>query len=149
MDKDVKTLLCEIVLMLLIIIVVIPICVHASNSYNDKKENMQKYNNVAVNISNDKSGMVVNIDNNNPKKVVFNLILKTTKFSNSYAVKIGDREYNLSEIEYSEDNNYYYFNLGSYEVKDNIAIDFQLNLVGEDIYDDSITYSFLTEVINC
>jgi hypothetical protein len=149
MDKDVKTLLCDILLLLLIMVVVVPICVNASNNYNDKKDNMQRYNNVGVNISNGKSGMVVNITNNNSKKVVINLILKTTKFSNSYVVKVDGKEYNLSNVPYSEDEDYYYFNLGSYEVKDTVSINFELNLVGDNIYDDSITYSFLTEVINC
>ena len=64
-------------------------------------------------------------------------------------VKIDDEEYLLRDIVYSEDDNYYYFNLGSYEVKDKKEIDFNLELIGNEIYDDCISYSFLAEVANC
>lgn len=149
MDKDVKTLICEIILMIIMLMIIIPICVNASNSYSNKKENMQKYNNIAVNISNNKSNMIVTINNYNKKKMVVNLILKTSKFSNNYMVQLDDKKYDLSDVVYTEDDNNYYFNLGSYEVDNSVDVEFQLNLVGNEIYDDSITYSFLTEVANC
>lgn len=149
MDKDMKTLICEIILMFIIIIVTIPICVNASHNYNNKKDNMQKYTNMSVNIEYKSKKMLVNIDNYNDDKRVVNLILKTSKFSNEYMVNIDGVEYNLNEIVYTEDDNNYYFNLGSYEINKRRAVEFSMNLVGEDIYDDSITYSFMVEVANC
>ena len=149
LDRDVRTLLCEIIIMVLIIAITVPICVNASNRYNSKKNNMEKYTNVGINISNKNSGMIVTLNNKNKHDVVVNLILKTTKFSNNYSIKLDDKDYNLSEIEYSEDDSNYYFNLGSYKVEDSVDVNFKLYLVGNDIYDDSITYSFIAEVVNC
>ena len=149
LDRDVRTLLCEIIIMILIIAVTVPICVNATNRYNSKKNNMEKYTNIGINVSNKNSDMIVTLDNKNKGEVVVNLILKTTKFSNNYSILLDDKEYNLNQIEYSEDDNNYYFNLGSYRFKDSIDVKFKLFLVGNDIYDDSITYSFIAEVINC
>lgn len=149
LDKDVRTLLCEIIIMLLIIAITVPICVNASNRYKSKKNNIEKYTNVGINISNKNDNMVVTLNNKNKNEVVINLILKTTKFSNNYSIMLDDKEYNLSEIEYSEDDNNYYFNLGSYKFKDSIDVKFKLFLIGNDIYDDSITYSFIAEVVSC
>lgn len=149
MEKDKKTLICEIILMFIIIIITIPICVNASNSYINKKKNIQKYNNISVNIEYKNKNMLVNINNYNKSKKVVNLILKTSKFSNEYIVILDGIEYNLKDVVYSEDDENYYFNLGSYEILKQKNIEFSMKLASDNIYDDSITYSFITEVANC
>lgn len=148
-DDEIKRLIVEIITFIILFIIAVPICVNASNNYNEKKNNMQKYNNIVVDISDINSSKIVTINNYNNKKKTVNLILKTSKFYDEYMVKIDDEEYLLRDIVYSEDDNYYYFNLGSYEVKDKKEIDFKLELIGNEIYDDCISYSFLAEVANC
>ena len=148
-DDEIKRLIVEIITVIILFIIAVPICVNASNNYNEKKNNMQKYNNIVVDISDINSSKIVTINNYNNKKKTVNLILKTSKFYDEYMVKIDDEEYLLRDIVYSEDDNYYYFNLGSYEVKDKKDIDFNLELIGNEIYDDCISYSFLAEVANC
>ena len=148
-DDEIKRLIVEIIAVIILFIIAVPICVNASNNYNEKKNNMQKYNNIVVDISDINSSKIVTINNYNNKKKTVNLILKTSKFYDEYMVKIDDEEYLLRDIVYSEDDNYYYFNLGSYEVKDKKEIDFNLELIGNEIYDDCISYSFLAEVANC
>lgn len=148
-DDEIKRLIVEIITVIILFIIAVPICVNASNNYNEKKNNMQKYNNIVVDISDINSSKIVTINNYNNKKKTVNLILKTSKFYDEYMVKIDDEEYLLRDIVYSEDDNYYYFNLGSYEVKDKKEIDFKLELIGNEIYDDCISYSFLAEVANC
>lgn len=148
-DDEIKRLIVEIIAVIILFIIAVPICVNASNNYNEKKNNMQKYNNIVVDISDTNSSKIVTINNYNNKKKTVNLILKTSKFYDEYMVKIDDKEYLLRDIVYSEDDNYYYFNLGSYEVKDKKEINFDLELVGNEIYDDCISYSFLAEVANC
>ena len=46
MDKDVKALICDIILLLLIMVISIPICVNASRDYNKKKYVLQSDNNI-------------------------------------------------------------------------------------------------------
>lgn len=147
MDNDIKKLICEIILMIIIVIITIPICVNASNNYTNKKENMQKYNNISIDIENKNQYKTIKLKNYNTEKKVFNLILKTSKFSNEYKITLDGIEYNLKDIVYSEDQENYYFNLGSYEIKNNKNINFSMELAGDYIYDDSISYSFIAEVI--
>ena len=149
MIKDQKSLIAEIVLMITILLIIVPICVNASHNYNEKKSTIQQYNNIALDIKSIDSSKYVNINNYNKNKKVINLIMKTTKFSNEYIIKLDDKEYQLKDIPHTEDKDYYYFNLGSYEVKKVKNIKFSLNIIGEEIYDDSITYSFVAEVANC
>lgn len=149
MKNDVKSLTAEVVLMIIILLIVVPICVNASNNYKEKKASIQQYNNVSIDIKYEDSNMFVNINNYNKKKKVINLIMRTTKFSNEYMIKLDDKEYYLKDIPHTEDNDNYYFNLGSYKVNKVQNIKFAMSLVGDEIYDDSITYSFVAEVANC
>ncbi len=149
MEKDFKSLIAEIILMVIIMLIIIPICVNASHNYNVKKSTIQQYNNISIDIRRIDSNMYVNINNYNKDKKVINLIMKTTKFSNEYIVNLNDKEYHLKDIPHTEDKYYYYFNLGSYEIKKVKDIKFSLKLLGDEIYDDSISYSFVAEVANC
>ena len=149
MRDDVKSLKIEIILMVIILLIIIPICVNASHNYKEKKTGIQQYSNVSIDIKYQDSNMYINVNNYNKKRKVVNLIMKTTKFSNEYIIKLDDKEYNLKDIPYTEDEEHYYFNLGSYKVDRVERIKFAMSLVGDDIYDDSITYSFVAEAANC
>lgn len=148
MDKDMKTLICDVILLLLIMVISVPICVNASRDYNKKKYSLQSDSNISVSISNEDSNFFVSIYNYNSKSKTVNLILKTSKFSNDYNISLDDKVYNLKEIARTEDDNFYYFYLGSYKIKKHKQIKFDLNLVGDEVYDDSIQYGFLTESLN-
>ena len=149
MDKDIKALIAHIIVMIVILIIISCICINANRDYNMKKNSIQQYNNVVIDIKNNDSKMYVNVNNYNKDKKVINLILKTSKFSNEYRVGLDDMEYNLNTVPRTEDKEYYYFDLGSYEIVKTKSIKFSLDLVGDDVYDDSITYSFVAEVANC
>ena len=148
MENDFKSLIAEMIIMIIIIIIVIPICVNASHNYNEKKSSIQQHNNIMVDIKNIDSNMYLDINNYNKDKKIINLIMKTTKFSNEYIIKLDDKEYNLKDIPHTEDKDYYYFNLGSYQIKKAKQIKMSLKLLGDEIYDDSITYSFIAEAAN-
>ncbi len=149
MNKDLKSLTAEVVLFIIIMLIIVPICVNASHNYNEKKSNIQQYNNISIDIKRIDSNKYVIVNNYNKNKKIINLIMKTTKFSNEYIIKLDDKEYYLKDIPYTEDEENYYFNLGSYEIDKVNNIKFSLELSGDRIYDDSITYSFLAEVANC
>ncbi|MEE3342535.1 MAG: hypothetical protein VZS44_00380 [Bacilli bacterium] len=149
MKNNVKSLMAEVVLLIIILLIVVPICVNASNNYKEKTSRIQQYNNVSIDIKYQDSDMYVNVNNYNKEKKVINLIMKTTKFSNEYVIKLDGKEYNLKDVPHTEDKDNYYFNLGSYKVKKVENIKFAMSLVGDEIYDDSITYSFIAEVANC
>ena len=149
MENEIKALIAHVVIMIVILIVISCICITANKDYNMKKNSIQQYNNVVVDIKNNDSKMYVNVNNYNKDKKIINLILKTSKFSNEYKIGLDDSEYNLNMVPRTEDGEHYYFNLGSYEVIKTKSIKFSMDLVGDNVYDDSITYSFVAEVANC
>ena len=149
MNNDIKSLRVEIILMVLILLIIIPICVNASHNYSKKKSSIQQYNNVSIDIKYQDSAMFINVNNYNKNKKVVNLIMRTTKFSNEYVIELDGKEYNLKDIPYTEDDDHYYFNLGVYKVDKVKKIKFAMSILGDDIYDDSITYSFVAEAANC
>ena len=52
-------------------------------------------------------------------------------------------------MEKIEDENNYYFNLGSYEVEKYNEVKFKLLLINNKVDTENITYSFITEAENC
>ncbi len=148
-DKDLRRLICEIILLVCIVIIIIPICVNASNDYKYKVWDIKKSNsNVLIDISSSKGGKIITLVNDNDDKTVVNLVMKISKYSNNYMMVVNGREYKLSEMSYSEDDDNYYYSLGNYVVKDKVKVTFDLEILGDAIYDDSVTYSFLAEAVN-
>lgn len=152
MELD-RSLIREIICLVLFLIIIIPICVDASNRYNRKEEYLNNCNNVYIEIHPSDgvvdeevfSNKVVVICNENRESMKIQLIFKIAKFTNSYTLKLGDRIYNLDKLEYREDENYLYFNLGEFEVREELMLDFQLVLNNGISYDSSVRYSFLVE----
>lgn len=148
-NKDLRRLICEIILLICIVIIIIPICVNASNDYKYKVLDIKKSNsNVLIDISSNKSGKIITLVNDNDDKIVVNLVMKISKYSNNYLMVVNGHEYKLSEMSYSEDDDNYYYSLGNYVVKDKVKVTFDLKILGDAIYDDSVTYSFLAEAVN-
>lgn len=150
---DNKGLIREIICLTLFLIIVIPICVNASNSYNDREDYLRNCEEVFVDIhNNDKdvsdnviSSKIITITNGNQESVRVSLIFKIAKFTNSYTLKLGDKSYRLDELDYTEDNDYLYYNLGLFVIDKVSNMDFYLVLNDGISYDSSVSYSFLVE----
>lgn len=145
MDKELKELVFEIVTLVLILLIAVPICVSASNKYQQQKEVLLTGINTSVDISSNSDGKTITIYSNYDEKVRVNLILKINKFSNDYIVSLDDNEFDLKEVECKEDSEYRYYNLGIYEVNRVREFDFQFKLLDKAYYDETISYSFITD----
>lgn len=151
-----KRLIGELVLLFIFLLIVIPICVNASNDYSEREDYLNSFDKVFVDINNnDKisndskviSSKIVTISNENKDSIKINLGFRIAKYTNSYTVNIGNRSYNLDTLEYSDDGNYFYYDLGFFEV-DNISnLDFSLVLNNDISYDSSVIYSFYVKGI--
>lgn len=150
---DNKVFIREIICLTLFLIIIIPICVNATNRYNKREDYLKNCEEVFVDISNNDKGVsdnvisskIVTIINESQEGLKVNLIFKIAKFTNSYTLKIGDKNYNLDELDYIEDNDYLYYNLGLFEVDKINNLDFYLILNNEISYDNSVSYSFLVK----
>ena len=145
MDKELKRLVTEILSMILLLIIVIPICVHASNNYQMKKRDLLQIANASVDISSKGEVKEVTIITNSNHEIKTSLILKISEFSDEYLVYLDDQVYELKQLEYTSDGEYRYYNLGFYEVADHRVFSFRLKPKDKVYYDESITYSFMTE----
>ena len=145
MDKELKRLILEIVTLTLLLIIIIPICVNASNKYNEQKEVLLSGIGTSVDISHNGDMKKITIYSDYDKVVKVNLIMKISKFSNDYDIHLDDQIYNINDLEYSEDNNWRYYKLGIYEVNKVRDFDFKLRTKGSIYYKETIVYSFLTE----
>ena len=149
MNKSNKELLLEIIIMAIFLAVAIPACVNASNKYNRRKEELMCNSNISVDIKNNNNNKIIELTNLNKKASKVNLILKISKYSNEYAVNIDDNYYELKTMSRTEDENYYYYNIGAYEIEKNKEVKFKLQLLESKVDEESITYSFMTEEENC
>lgn len=151
-----KKLIGELVLLFIFLLIVIPICVNASNDYGEREEYLDRCNKVFVdiynsdNISNDSkviSSKLVTISNGNEYSIKIGLGFRIAKYTNSYTVNIGNNSYNLDTLEYTDDGDYFYYNLGVFEVNDVTNLDFSLVLNNDISYDNSVSYSFYVKGI--
>ncbi|MBQ8681331.1 MAG: hypothetical protein IJ509_00245 [Bacilli bacterium] len=145
MDKELKQLVVEIISLTILLIVVVPICVQASNDYQEKRDVLLNGTGTSVDISHNGKMKKVTVYSEHDDVIRVNLILKITKFANDYEIYLDEEIYNIRDLDYTEDNEYQYYNLGIYEVDEIREFDFQLRNVGKNYYDETITYSFMTE----
>lgn len=145
MDKELRRLVVEIISLILLLCIVIPICVKASNEYQEKKEVLLNGTDTSVDISHNGKTKKLTIYSNHKGTMSVNLVMKITKFSNDYEIYLDDQIYDIDELEYIEDDEYQYYSLGIYEVDKIREFDFQLKAKGSLYYDETITYSFMTE----
>ena len=145
LDKEIRGLFIEIVTLILLMIIMVPIYVRASNEYQEEKEVLLDGKDISVDISHDGNQKKLIIYSNYDKTMRVNLVMKISKFANDYLVCLDDETYDIHELEYKEDDEYLYYNLGIYEVKGFREFKFQLKVKDYTYYDETIVYSFMTE----
>jgi len=145
MEKELKSLFFEIVLLTLLIIIVVPVCVNASDKYKEQRQVLFSGLGTSVDIINDGDMKKVTIYSNYNDVVKVNLIMKINKFFNDYDVYLDGNIYNIDDFEYIEDDEYRYYKLGIYEVDNIREFAFKLQVSGDIYYDETIFYSFMTE----
>ncbi len=145
MDKELKGLVVEILSTILLLIIVIPICVNASSEYRSKMENISIANKASVDISNKGTYKEIRISSGTDKVVKMNLVMKISKFDDDYLVYLDDQVYELRNLEYTEDDDYQYYNLGIYEVEKEKVLQFNIKVKDKSYYNETISYGFYTE----
>lgn len=145
MGKEQKRLILEILVLTIILIVVVPICINGSKDYKEKREVLLKGTDTTVDITYHGDMKKLTIYSNHDDVVRVNLVLKINKILNDYEVLLGNDTYLLSELESFSDEENNYYNLGAYEVDELREFDFNLKVVGDTYYTETITYSFITE----
>ncbi len=144
-DSEIKRLVIEIISLVLFLIIVVPICVDASNRYQEKRDVLLKGVNTSVDISNLGDVKKITVYSNHDDAMRVNLFLKISKFTGDYLVYLDDQVYDIRSLDCSEDEDYQYYNLGIYEVDQLREFHFQLKSKNKAYYDETITYSFVTE----
>ena len=142
MEKELRGLVLEIILTIIMMIIIIPICADASSEYRKTKEALLSGRDAVIDISNNRDMKKVTVYNNYDKKVRINLFLKVNDFSGDYDIYFENSNYKLNDLEYVLDNGYRYYQLGIYEV--DVAREFDFKFI-RDNYVETIIYSFVTE----
>ena len=145
MDKELKGIVGEIIALIILMIIAIPICVKASSDYQAKKDKMIIGNHASVDISNRGEIKKVTVNSDNNKDISVYLILKISKFDDEYIVYLDDQIFDLKDLEYTEDNDNYYYNLGLYPIKRKRTFDFRITVKDKSYYKETISYSFYTK----
>lgn len=145
MDKELKGLIIEIVTIVIMMIIAIPVCVNASYNYQSKKGDMLEGRHVSINIGNTGKIKDVIVYSNSDKIVKINLYLKINKFDDDYVISLDGKTYNIGDFDMREDENNRYYNLGMYEIDNSRTFKFGISARDKTYYDETITYSFVTE----
>ena len=145
MDHELKGIIVEIVLVVMLMMVAIPVCVMASHNYQDKKGNLLDSRRATVNIADTGKIKEVTVYSNSNKPIKVNLYLKINKFDDDYIIGLDDKSYNIRDFDMREDEDNRYYNLGFYEIDKSRTFKFQINAKNKSYYDETITYSFVTE----
>lgn len=145
MDKELKGIVGEIIAVIILMVIAIPICVKASSDYQTKKDKMIIGNHASVDISNRGEIKKVTVNSDNNKDISVYLILKISKFDDEYIVYLDDQIFDLKDLEYTEDNDNYYYNLGLYSIKEKRTFDFRITVKDKSYYNETISYSFYTK----
>lgn len=144
-DMEIKRLIVEIITLTFLLIVVVPICVKASNRYQEKRDVLLRGTNTSVDISNQGDKKKVTIYSNYDESMKVSLFLKISKFTGDYIVCFNNQVYDIRDLEFEEDEEYQYYNLGIYEVDRVRNFDFQLTAKDKPYYDEMVTYSIVTD----
>ena len=145
MDKEIKGLVVEIISLVLVLIIIIPICVNASSNYKEKKEQLFFGNRTSVDIANHGEIKKITVTSEYDGEFPVRLKLKISKFSDEYLIYLDDQVFEIKNLEYTEDLEYQYYNLGIYEIDEKRVFNFKLKVKDKSYYDETISYSFYTE----
>ena len=142
MEKELRGLVVEIVLTVIMMIIIIPICADASSEYRKTKEALLSGKDAVIDISNNRDMKKVTVYSNYDMKVRISLFFKINDFIGDYSIYFENNTYKLSDLEYILDNGNRYYQLGIYEI--DYLREFDFKLIREN-YNETITYSFVTE----
>lgn len=145
MDKELKRLVVEICSIVLLLVIVIPICVNASSDYRSKRDALLVGNKASVDISNNGEYKQIRVTSGVDDIVKMSLVMRISKFNDEYLIYLDDKEYSLSDLEYTEDENYQYYNLGNFDVEKERVFQFKIKVKDKSYYDETISYGFFTE----
>ena len=145
MDKELRGLVVEIISIILLLIIVVPICVNASSEYRSKKDSVLVADKMSVDISNKGEFKQIKVSSRSNRVIKMNLMMKISPFNDDYIISLDDKEYDIQDLEYFEDDDFRYYNLGMYEVEKEKVFQFKIRVKDKSLYDESITYGFYTE----
>ena len=145
MDKELKSIVIEIVAIVILMVIAIPICVNASRDYQAKKGDILESRRATINIGNTGKIKDVTVYSNAKKPIKINLYLKINKFDDDYVIGLDGKDYNIRDFDMREDQDNRYYNLGFYEIDKSRTFKFQITARDKSYYDETITYSFVTE----
>ena len=147
MDKELKGIVVEIILIVMLLIFVIPICASASSEYRSKKNSLVVGEKSRVDISNRGEIKEITVSSGVNETVSLNLMMKISKFNDDYLIYLDDKIFDISDLEFTEDEKYQYYNLGIYEVTNKKVFQFKIKAKDKSYYDETISYGFYTEGI--
>lgn len=155
-NREVRDLVWDIVTIVLFLVIIIPICVSASNNYNNKEvyttTTKDLYADLAENPDKDTnykviSDKIVTIGTKKENSFKVSIVFKVQKFKNDYTLVLDDKSYDLGKTDYVEDKGYLYYNLGTFDIDKESKMNFKLIMNNDISLDDSVSYSFLVEGI--
>lgn len=147
MEKELKGLVIEVIVLTIFLIITVPICVQASSNYNEQKETMLNAINTTIDVNNKGDNKEISLYSNSNKTVEVKLGLTISQFYDEYYVTIDNKTYNLNELDYKEDEENKYFILGTYKIDEVKTISFKLTPKNQDYFKEHLIYSFYTEGI--
>ena len=145
MDKEIRHLIVEILSIVVLLIVVIPICVNASSEYRNMKDSLLVGQKASVDISNRGEYKLITVNSGTDRTIKMSLMMRISKFTDDYLIYLDDQVYDLRELEFTEDDNYQYYNLGLFDVEKEKVFQFRIKVKDKSYYDETISYGFFTE----
>ena len=101
MDKELKSIVIEIVAIVILMVIAIPICVNASRDYQAKKGDILESRRATINIGNTGKIKDVTVYSNAKKPIKINLYLKINKFDDDYVIGLDGKDYNIRDFDMS------------------------------------------------
>lgn len=145
MDKDLRGLVAEIILLAVMLVIIVPVCANASSRYREQRDALLSGAGTSVDISHNGDMKKVTVYSEHDDIVRVNLFFKINKVMNDYNIYFDGEVYNLRDLEYTEDSDNRYYRLGIYEIDDYREFDFKISANGSKYYNETIIYSFVTE----
>ena len=145
MDRELNGIVVEIFSLVILLIIAVPLCVRASSNYQEKKDKMYVGNHASVEINNLESVKKVIVSSEDKQDISIYLMLKISKFDDEYVIYLDDKIFRLSDMEYTEDSDYRYYNLGLYAISGKRTFDFKIAVLDRSYYNETISYSFYTK----
>lgn len=143
MKKELKGLIIEVIVLTIILLITVPICAKASSNYNKQKETSMSAINTTIDVTS-KTGNIkeLNIYSNTTKPIEIKLGLMISHFYDDYYINIDGRTYSLNQLEYTKDEEYNYYIIGTYKIEELKKVEFELKPQKQNYYKENLTYSF-------